>query len=254
MIDSLALGIYGQLRSNAKSVEYLSRDERPDCYSVFHSLSQMYGLASDAHGGVWGMNDADGPMFTTDQRSDLLGWFQVTPTVAPSVPLPVELFTTCAMSTLKRFGDLKVSGLVAYFPVSGRAPDSWAAFGAKSWLDMGESAARCSALVTIEMPHQTDAEHIIGRVSEWLAKFEENKSGISLTASDEIEVGAARRDVPWRWWISEDRTVERSLTVSLPEWSSTALGWALGCVERALEGSGFTGGAGIRIDRSETTG
>lgn len=254
MIDSLAIGIFGRLTPSPTSIEYLSREERPDCYSVFHALSQMHGFASDAHGGAWGMNDADGPMFTTDQRSDLLGWFQVTPTVAPSAPMPTELFTTCALSTLRRFGELEVSGLTAYFPVSGRTPDPWAAFGAKSWLDMGESTARCSAILTIELPHEADVENTIRQASEWLEKFRENKSGVFLEGSNERRAGAAGRDVPWRWWISEERTVESSLSLSLPEWSSTALGWALGCVERALEGSGFTGGAGVRIDRSETPG
>jgi hypothetical protein len=81
MIDSLALGIFGRLTPSPRSVEYLNQEERPDCYSVFHSLSQMHGLASDATGGVWGMNDAEGPTFTPDRRADLLGWFLVTPTV-----------------------------------------------------------------------------------------------------------------------------------------------------------------------------
>lgn len=252
MIDSLALGIYGRLTPSSTSVEYLARDERPDCYSVFHSLSQMHGFASDAHGGSWGMNDADGPLFTADQRPDLLGWFQVTPTVAPSAPLPTELFATCALSTLRRFGELEVSGLAAYFPVSGRTPDPWAAFGAKSWLDMGEPAARCSSILTIELPFDADVENAIRRASEWLEKFRHNNSGVVLEGSNGGRVRAVGRDVPWRWWISDERTVERSFSLSLPEWNSTALGWALGCIERALEGSGFTGGVGVRIDRSET--
>lgn len=250
MIDSIALGIYGRLTPSSTSIEHLSQEERPDCYSVFHALSQMHGFASDAHGGFWGMNDADGPLFTTDQRPELLGWFQVTPTVAPSAPLPTEVFTACALSTLRRFGKLEVSGLTAYFPISGRTPDPWAAFGAKSWLDMGEPAARCRSMLTIELPPGVEVDDTIRKASEWLEEFRKNKSGVFLEESDKRGERAPGRDVPWRWWISEERTVERSFSLSLPEWSSTALGWGLGCIERALEGSGFTGGVGVRIDRS----
>lgn len=246
-IDSVAVGVYGSRR--ARPVHQGDGSLAADCFSVFQAFSVGMGYSSpDFRSGLWGMNDAVGPLETSSSGPGLCGWFQVTPSGAVGAPALLQPLAGAAVATLERFGELDLSAIEFFVPLD--APierERQLMLDAQPWFATATSSARARVRISVEL--STGGPSLSGLGDAVDALGARSDGFVFSTVEDETPVDFAD-PVPWRWWLGEagtTRTVE--VTASIPGWEPLALGRAAYYVSVGCRVRGASA-AGIRVARS----
>lgn len=229
-MPTLVVNAFGQLESGAGMPG--TPDDAEDLYSVFRARAELMGWSTT--GGrrrppVWGMNDAALTMGADGSR---IGWVQVglEDGVEPAIALPALI--QCFHDALSRFGAVELSGV----QVTGgelQSARSCAAdlISALNWFNAAPPAKSAAVIVIDDqsLDGRTDTELVatLQRLNTGGFEF-----GPVLTMGHNHATETAGRP------ITTSEHSRLSMSVVLPEWSATAVAWALAIVIDATGASG----------------
>ncbi len=245
-MSTLFLEAFGQL-SGPSGID--SQEE--DLYSVFRARGELLGWSttSDSSSLLWDMEEAE---LTAGFDADRIGWVQVGLAVGPSVlsqppPSPVHgwfgmptnprstdpvnalpALVQCFSDALSRFGDIELSGIQV--SASGLETHTGDGLGflvsILNWFNV-DVGARADALVAFD-------EYLIGNgdVDGLVADLKSRNTGpfdfrsvVAVPEQHSVNVGneCPIRSVP-------AARGDLGVSVALPEWTASAVGWVLAMV------------------------
>ncbi|NYH54970.1 hypothetical protein HNR06_004559 [Nocardiopsis arvandica] len=211
-----------------------------DAYSLFlarsSALAWLTDAAPDAHGGLWGMNDA-GQDHETDSPGPLTRrlWFQVSPTgsAASGRPLPTQPFLSCAGDVAARIGDLDLRVLQILVPVPARsaaertdAPAMWSLLQDAGWLADTDPHLARRVQVTLDGGQVPSVVDAAPRMLAWMRTLEQHvfscdPAPVQGDADAAAGLAPGIADHLWNGPGHHRATVHGTLA----EWSLDALGW-----------------------------
>ncbi|MFD6952296.1 hypothetical protein A6A08_24620 [Nocardiopsis sp. TSRI0078] len=210
-----------------------------DAYSLFFARSSamawLTDAAPDAHGGLWGMNDAgqDDEANTPGPLTRRL-WFQVSLTgSAADRPLPTQPFLSCIGDVAARIGTLDLHALQILVPAPIRAAAGRTAAPAvlsllqdADWLAGTDPHLARRIQVTLDGGQAPSIVDAAPRMLSWMRTFEQRVFSCD-TAPALGDADAAAGLVPGiadHLWNGPGRH-RATVHGTLAEWSLDALGW-----------------------------
>lgn len=226
-------------------------DGAEDLLGVFDGLGEMMGWS--------GHNDTDRPFlwelyeaeFTAGDGDDVIGFANVGVGFGPPVPseptpppppggkhyanfgwhrrsldpsLVLPALIQCFYNALRRFGAIELTGVQVYG--TGFDPRIERFRSVPNWFNIGP-AEKTQAIVTFDegllggpVEPQAIADHFTVNAGQF-------RIGPLVDLSEEYSIGRKRAEWPFMMSVSP---YEKGLAVSLPEWTPTAIGYALGMV------------------------
>ncbi len=266
MSSTLFLEAFGQFSRDTNLEGIVSEEE--DLYSVFLARAKLMSWSTTSNHRkplLWGMEEAELTSKTDDSR---IGWVQVglehvtggvlepgddlseprlsfaagggrpgfgrfpglrsTGAVEPSIVLPALI--QCFDDALRRFGVVELSGLqvtASYLEPSKRSAIG-GIFSALNWFNIALKA-RADALVAF------DNEFLWGHTEEKLAaRFQWGNTGsfkfgpvVAVPKQNQIK---APVEAPLHYYSISPASSGLGLSVTMPEWTASAVGWVLATV------------------------
>lgn len=249
MSSLLFIEAFGQLMPNTSLIDSMEED----LYSVFRARAELMGWSATSscdHALFWGMNDAD---LTAGNDASRIGWVQVSPEVGnfelteessapvlglhyttiggqqriiePAVVLPA--LTQCFDDALRRFGDIELSAIQVTANFLAPTPQSCAdLIGTLNWFNTAHKL-KADAVIAF------DQELLGGRgESELVASIRRTNTGsfkfgqvVAVTEEHSVRAGLENPIHA----ISPARS-GLGVSVTLPEWTASAVGWVLATV------------------------
>ena len=267
MSQTLFLEAFGQLSRDTSLAGIVSEAE--DLYSVFNARAELMSWATTASHRrrveLWDMNEAE---LTAGTDASRIGWVQVGlgEVVEPGtleLPTPVRGFTSlftslpvvrhsaveppmalpalvqCFDDALRRFGAVELAGLQV--TASNLEPSTRSCLGdlvsVLNWFNTTQKA-RADALIAFDnelLGGQTEAE-LLASLQRWNTGSFEFGTVVAVPEQHSVK---APFEAPLRF-ISPAISPARSglgLSVTLPEWTASAVGWVLAIVIDAARAS-----------------
>ena len=263
MSQTLFLEAFGQLSRDTSLAGIVSEAE--DLYSVFNARAALMSWATTASHRrrveLWDMNEAE---LTAGTDASRIGWVQVGlgEVVEPGtleLPTPVRGFTSlpvvrhsaveppmalpalvqCFDDALRRFGAVELAGLQV--TASNLEPSTRSCLGdlvsVLNWFNTTQKA-RADALIAFDnelLGGQTEAE-LLASLQRWNTGSFEFGTVVAVPEQHSVK---APFEAPLRF-ISPAISPARSglgLSVTLPEWTASAVGWVLAIVIDAARAS-----------------
>lgn len=233
-MPTLVVEAFGELESGVGMP--LTSDDAEDLYSLFTARAELMGWSTT--GGrrrplLWGMNDA---ALTVGADGARIGWVQVglQDGVEPVLALPALI--QCFHDALGRFGVVDLSGLqVAGSELQSARSCAADLISGLNWFNAAPHA-KSSAVIVIDdqsLEGRTDTELVASLQRLNTGGFE---FGPQPTMAHHQASETPDRSIP----ISDHSRL--GMSVTLPEWSATAVAWALAIV---IDTAG-AGGPGLR--------
>ena len=257
-MSTLFLEAFGQLSPGTNLIDA----EEEDLYSVFRARAELMGSSSTTiprprRPMFWDMNEAE---LTAGTDASRIGWVQVgldvgdlEPTRVPPAPvagwgyaslgvrrrpiepaIPLPALAQCFDDALRRFGDIELSGIqVTAYDLD---PDARSPAGdlvsALNWFNT-TLKGKADALIAFNqelLGGQTEAELVVGLQRRNTGLFE---FGPVVAVPEQHSIKASFE------WPERSISPARSglgVSVMLPEWTASAVGWALATVIDAARG------------------
>ena len=271
-MSTLFLEAFGQLSPGTNQIDA----EEEDLYSVFRARAELMGWSSTSiprprRPMLWDMNEAE---LTAGTDASRIGWVQVglevgdlEPTRVPPAPVtgwgyeslgvrrrPIEpamvlpALAQCFDDALRRFGDIELSGIqVTAYDLD---PDARSPAGdlvsALNWFNT-TLKGKADALIAFNqelLGGQTEAELVAGLQWKNTGLFE---FGPVVEVPEQHSIKASFE------WPGRSISPARSglgVSVTLPEWTASAVGWALATViDAARAGAPDVSNFAVRVTR-----
>ena len=266
MVPMLVLDAFGDLSTGTSLID----SEEEDLYSVFRARGELMGWCTMSPNGslLWDMHEAEltsgidstgigfvqvglrrgirgvlkasdslsGPVFTAQSRET--GWapFPMSQMnfVEPAVVLPA--LTQCFIDALGRFGAVELSGLqvTASYLEPGTRPHGNDLPYPYNWFNTDRKITE-DAIISFShelLENHASADLIAGLSGKRLGRFQ---LGPAVTVPEQCWIEAPA-DGPLSRYISPAHS-GRGLSVRMPEWTASAVGWVLAIVIDAARAS-----------------
>ncbi|GHC97875.1 hypothetical protein GCM10007079_51710 [Nocardiopsis terrae] len=243
--DTMLAALHGEL---AVHPWHDPETDASDAYSLFFARSSamawLTDAAPDAHGGLWGMNDAG-----QDDEADSPGpmtrklWFQVslTGSAAAERPLPTQPFLSCAGDVAARIGVLNLRALQILVPVPIRAeaggtvtPTVLSLLQEAGWLADTDSRLARRVQVILDGGQVPSIVDAAPGMLAWMRTFEQGVFSCDPTPArgDADEAAGLVPGIADHLWNGPGH---HCVTVhgTLAEWSLDALGWLIAFLAEA---------------------
>ena len=255
-MSTLFLEAFGQLSPGTNLIDA----EEEDLYSVFRARAELMGWSTTSNRRrpmLWGMNEAE---LTAGTDASRIAWVQVglevgdlEPTRVPPAPVTgwgyaslgvrrraaepamvLPALVQCFDDALRRFGDIELSGIqvTAYdLDPNARSP-AGDLVSALNWFNI-TLMGKADALIAFNqelLGGQTEAELVAGLQWRNTGLF---KFGPVVAVPEQHSIKASFE------WPERSISPARSglgVSVMLPEWTASAVGWALATVIDAARG------------------
>ena len=231
MPGTVFLEAFGQLSRDTSLEGVVS--EREDLYSVFNARAEFMNWSSTTMGNdrsdylLWGINEAE---LTAGIEASRIGWVQVglAEGVEPVMALPPLVW--CFDDALRRFGVVELSGLQVTASHVEPCTQSCLGYlvGGLNWFNTTQKA-RAKAIIAFDnelLRGHTEAE-VVARLERDRRSFEFGPL-VHVTEQYTVKVPV---EMPW-----SDVSPARSglgMSVTLPEWTASSVGWVLAKVTDA---------------------
>jgi hypothetical protein len=276
MSQTLFLEAFGQLSRDTSLPGIVSEDE--DLYSVFNARAELMSWATTAtqrrRVELWGMEEAE---LTVGTDASRIGWVQVglgevvepgtlelpTPTrgytslpvvrrSAVEPPMALPALVQCFDDALRRFGAVELAGLqVTAINLEPSTRSCLGDFvGVLNWFNTTQKA-RADALITIShelLGGHTEAE-LVASLQRWNTGSFEFGPVVAVPEQHWIK---APFEAPLRFTspVISPACSGLGLSVTLPEWTASAVGWVLGkVIDEARAGAPDVPNFAVRVTR-----
>jgi len=230
-VPTLVIEAFGQLASGV-GMPIPSDDAEEDLYSLFTAHSELMGWSTTGRRQrpvLWGMNDA---ALTVGADGSRIGWVQVEleDGVEPVTALPALI--QCFHDALGRLGTVELSGLqVTGSELQSARSCSADLISALNWFNTAPRAMSPAAIVI-------DDQSLKGRTdTELVATLQQLNTG-GFEFGPQLPMAHHHASETPDPSISTPGHSRLGVSVTLPEWSATAVSWALAIVIDATGASG----------------